>query len=175
MPYFQTRIHSVVLKSTTHGLPIDVIRGEHDTILPGHQFGFRLKHGTIEQVHRLTDTIAHALNKKYVSAVFLDISQAFDRVWHGGLLFIIRKHLPHSFYAVLKSYLDKRCYEVKLNDTTSDLFKIRSGVPQGSILGPVLYLIFTADIPSDEETFIATYATAATAIMIRNMQLMILQ
>ncbi|CAG5030612.1 unnamed protein product [Parnassius apollo] len=136
-----------------------------NAILPGHQFGFRQRHGTIEQVHRLTDTIGYTLeNKKYCSAVFLDISQAFDRVWHDGLLFKIKKQLPHSFYFLLKSYLNKRCYEVKLNNTTSDLFEIRSGVPQGSILGPILYLIFTADISVDDKTFIATYADD-TAIM----------
>ncbi|GBP91929.1 RNA-directed DNA polymerase from mobile element jockey [Eumeta japonica] len=64
----------------------------------------------------------------------------------------------------MKRYLSERCFEVKLNNITSDLYKIRSGVPQGSILGPVLYLIFTADIPTDDKTFIATYADD-TAIM----------
>ncbi|GBP03640.1 Probable RNA-directed DNA polymerase from transposon BS [Eumeta japonica] len=141
------------------------LRPHLDTILPEHQFGFRQKHATIEQIHRLTDTISHALEtKKYCSAVFLDISQAFDRVWHDGLLFKIKKYLPHSFYFIMKSYLSERCFEVKLNNITSDLYKIRSGVPQGSILGPVLYLIFTADIPTDNKTFIATYADD-TAIM----------
>ncbi|GBP42596.1 RNA-directed DNA polymerase from mobile element jockey [Eumeta japonica] len=141
------------------------LRPHLDTILPEHQFGFRQKHATIEQIHRLTDTISHALEtKKYCSAVFLDISQAFDRVWHDGLLFKIKKYLPHSFYFIMKSYLSERCFEVKLNNIRSDLYKIRSGVPQGSILGPVLYLIFTADIPTDNKTFIATYADD-TAIM----------
>lgn len=138
-----------------------------DTILPGHQFGFRQKHGIIEQVHRLTNTISYTLeNKKYCSAVFLDISQAFERVWHDGFLFKIKKYLPHCFFFIMKSYLDKRCFEVKLNNVTSDLFEIKSGVPQGSILGPVLYLIFTTDVPVDDNTLIATYAddTAITSV-----------
>lgn len=130
-----------------------------DTILPEHQFGFRQKHGTTEQVHRLVDTISNCLeNKQYCSAVFLDISQAFDRVWHAGLLFKLKKHLPHSFYPIIKSYLDKRCFEVKHNGEISDLYEIQSGVPQGSILGPVLYLIFTTDIPATANTIMATYA-----------------
>lgn len=58
-------------------------------LIPDHQFGFRQKHkSTIEQVHRLVDNINNTLEqKKYCSAAFLDIAQAFDRVWHDGLLF----------------------------------------------------------------------------------------
>lgn len=54
-------------------------------LIPSHQFDFRAEHGTIEQVHRLVDTINNALEKKIYSSAFLDISQAFDRVWHEGL------------------------------------------------------------------------------------------
>ena len=57
------------------------------TWIPSHQFGFRKEHSTIHQCHRLTNTILKAFeNRKYSSAVFLDISQAFDKVWHPGLL-----------------------------------------------------------------------------------------
>jgi hypothetical protein len=55
-----------------------------------HQFGFRRAHSTIQQRHRLTHTILKALNnKEYCTSVFLDVSQAFDRVWHPGLLYKI--------------------------------------------------------------------------------------
>ncbi|GBP96221.1 Probable RNA-directed DNA polymerase from transposon X-element [Eumeta japonica] len=133
---------------------------EHLTeIIPTHQFGFREGHGTIEQVHRLVDVIGRALeNKLYCCAAFLDISQAFDKVWHSGLLYKIKKMLPHSFFPLLKSYLENRCYEVKINSDTSDMHVIRSGVPQGSVLGPVLYLIYTADLPAHASTTTATYA-----------------
>lgn len=129
------------------------------TVLPEHQFGFRERHGTIEQVHRIVDIINRSLeNKLYCSAVFLDISQAFDRVWHDGLIHKVKKMLPHCFLNILKSYLDNRSYQVKYNEECSDLHEIRSGVPQGSILGPILYLVFTADIPTNEHTSTATYA-----------------
>ena len=56
-------------------------------IISDHQFGFRRKHTTIEQVHRITNIIHRALeNKHYCTAAFLDISQAFDKIWHEGLL-----------------------------------------------------------------------------------------
>lgn len=128
-------------------------------VIPSHQFGFREGHGTIEQVHRLVDVIGRALeNKQYCCAIFLDISQAFDKVWHKGLLYKIKNILPHSFFPILKSYLEKRCYEVRQNSDTSQMYEINSGVPQGSILGPVLYLIFTADLPTVSYTTTATYA-----------------
>ncbi|GBP16729.1 Probable RNA-directed DNA polymerase from transposon BS [Eumeta japonica] len=141
------------------------MRAHLSDVIPQHQFGFREKHGTIEQIHRITDIISRTLEfKQFCSAVFLDISQAFDRVWHEGLLYKIKKLLPHSFFPILKSYLQGRCFEVKYNNENSPLQKINSGVPQGSILGPVLYLIFTADIPTHEDTITATNADD-TALM----------
>ncbi|CAH2216481.1 jg25955, partial [Pararge aegeria aegeria] len=61
-------------------------------IIPTHQFGFRPKHNTVEQIHRLVDVISRTLeNKQYCSAAFIDIGQAFDKVWHDGLLYKIKK------------------------------------------------------------------------------------
>jgi hypothetical protein len=63
-------------------------------ILPDHQFGFRQKHSTIEQVHRTTEIVRETFEKQICSAAFLDITQAFDKVWHTGLLFNVRKIFP---------------------------------------------------------------------------------
>jgi hypothetical protein len=74
--------------------------------LPDHQFGFRQKHATIEQIHRITNVINKALESiKYCSAAFLDISQAFDKVWHEEVLYKIKKNIfSDSIYKILKSY-----------------------------------------------------------------------
>ena len=90
--------------------------------LPDHQFGFRKQHSTIEQIRRITHNISQTLEKKkYCSAVFLDIQQAFDKVWHKGLLYKLKKVLPHTYYSILKSYLTKRQFMVKYEDAITTL------------------------------------------------------
>lgn len=132
---------------------------EANKLIPSHQFGFREQHSTVEQVHRVVKSIRTAFEKKlYCSAVFLDITQAFDKVWHAGLLFKLKKQLPYPYFEILKSYLEDRYFFVKYNSETTELHKIQSGVPQGSVLGPVLYTLFTADLPTNSHTSIATFA-----------------
>lgn len=132
--------------------------------IPPHQFGFRQKHSTIEQVHRVVNQIKSDLDtKKYCSAVFLDITQAFDKVWHPGLLYKIRKLIPQHFN-VLKSYIENRQFTVKHRGVISSIQSINSGVPQGSVLGPILYIMYTYDIPLSSNTTTATFADD-TAIM----------
>lgn len=59
---------------------------ESKQLIPSHQFGFRKEHSTIDQVHRITDVIEKSLEeKKFCSVAFLDVAQAFDKVWHRGL------------------------------------------------------------------------------------------
>ena len=141
---------------------------EKHHIVPDHQFGFRHKHGTPEQCHRIVETISNALERKqYCSAVFLDVQQAFDKVWHEGLLFKLKILLPAPFYILLKSYLTDRLFYVNANDEDSNFAKINAGIPQGSVLGPVLYTIFTSDMPTTSNVLVATYADD-TAIIASN-------
>jgi len=89
--------------------------------------------------------------------VFLDVSQAFDTVWHPGLLHKIKKHLP-TFFPLLKAYINNRQFRTRVKGEVSALFPINSGVLQVSVLGPVLYLLFTSDLPQAPNFMIDTFA-----------------
>jgi hypothetical protein len=74
--------------------------------MPPHKFGFRNQHSTVQQTHRIIHTIHQALeDKQYPSSVFLDVSQAFNKVWHAALLFKVKKVYPILYFRLLKSYL----------------------------------------------------------------------
>lgn len=132
---------------------------EMQNIIPEYQFGFRTSHGTPEQCHRIINVISDAFErKKYCSAVFLDVKQAFDKVWHTGLLYKLKTYFPAPIYLLLKSYLKDRSFYVNVNQELSIIRYIQAGVPQGSALGPTLYSIFTSDMPTTDNVTIATYA-----------------
>lgn len=134
-------------------------------IIPDHQFGFRRRHGTIEQAHRVYDRIRKALEQKqYCSSAFLDVQQAFDKVWHDGLLCKIKLSLPHNYFLILKSYLSDRLFQVREGGASSKFYDILAGVPQGSVLGPVLYTLYTADLPNTPGVTTATFADDTAAL-----------
>lgn len=127
--------------------------------LPTHQFGFTTGHGTTEQCHRVVHYIQSALQEgEYCAAVYLDIKQAFDRVWHTGLLYKLRAILPSNAFLVIKSYLQERTFKVCYGNEESGWKGIEAGVPQGSVLGPLLYTVFTADMDIVESAFTGTFA-----------------
>lgn len=140
---------------------------ERKKLIQDHQFGFCKKHSTIDQVHRITDVIEKAYEGKYIcSALFLDVSQAFDKVWHEGLIRKLEKIVPSPYVELLTSYLENRYFRVKHEGEYSDMKQISAGVPQGSVLGPVLYLLYTYDLPKMDNVKTATFAdnTALLAV-----------
>jgi hypothetical protein len=103
-------------------------------------------------VHRLIHLINNDLeNKRYCTAAFLDISQAFDKVWHTGRFLKLKQALPHPEYTILRSYLTNRMFQVRHQEEFTMLQPIHAGVPQGSILRPTLYTIYTADLPETKK------------------------
>jgi hypothetical protein len=106
--------------------------------------------------------------EKYCSAAFLDITQAFDNVWHTGLLYKLKLSLPLNYYLILKSYPQNRHFLVKIENDYTQLFPDNAGVPQGSVLGPLLYLLFTADLPILPEITSATFADDTAVIATDN-------
>ena len=107
-------------------------------------------------IHNISKAIA---KKKKVPTVFLDISKAFDRVWHDGLIFKLRRFgIEGTLLEFFKSYLTNRKQRVAQNGVLSEVMSLFAGVPQGSILGPILFLIFINDIVDEIESVIALFA-----------------
>jgi len=120
-------------------------------------------------VHRLVDAISYALEQKlYYTCVFLDISQAFDRVWHDGLLFKLKRFLPPPYYLIIKSYLIEHHFQIRYGSAFSDISVINAGVPQGGILSPILYKMYASDQPTTPYTSVADYADDKAIISINN-------
>lgn len=136
-------------------------------ILPQEQFSFRANHSTVHQTTRLATSIIQGFNfRKHTGAIFLDVSKAFDKVWHNALaLKMIRLGFPDYLIRVIISYLNNRSFVVSMDGQTSDPRPISAGVPQGSSLAPVLFNIYTHDIPKNDYTELFLFAddTAITS------------
>ena len=114
------------------------------------QYGFRKQHSTIHAVTEFMHHCTEALDtKKLTISVFLDLSKAFDTIDHNILLSKLEHYgirgTPLAWFA---DYLMDRKQFVEFNNEKSDLQDIICGVPQGSVLGPLLFIIYTNDIPN---------------------------
>jgi len=121
---------------------------EKHSLLYDHQFGFRKSFSTEHALMSITEQIRSNFRKKsYSCGVFVDLEKAFDTVNHSILISKLRYYgLKEPSLSWLSSYLSNRLQQVSLNGQLSTPKQVTCGVPQGSILGPLLFLIYINDM-----------------------------
>ena len=131
-----------------------------NNILTSFQSGFRPGDSTVNQLTYLYDTFCHALDSgKEIRVVFCDISKAFDRVWHSGLIHKLKAAgVTGNLLQWFTSYLENRKQRVVLSGVKSIWNYIKAGVLQGSILGPLLFLLYINDIVTEIRSNIRLFA-----------------
>ena len=136
------------------------------TLFYKHQYGFRAKHSTVHPIIHLLNHCAESISKttpEMTLAIFCDLSKAFDVISHDILLNKLRTYgirgIVHKWF---ENYLTNRTQYVELDGQKSTSTNITIGVPQGSILGPLLYLIYVNDIGNSCTSNILSFADDTT-------------
>ena len=148
-----------VLEKLVHKYIFNFFFRDND-VITSLQSGFVPGHSTVNQLIDIYNTFCKALDEgKDVRAVFCDVNKAFDRVWHKGLLYKLKiAGITGSLLSWFTNYLNNRSQRVVLPGACSSWKLIKAGVPQGSILGPLLFLVYINDIVDDIHCKIRLFA-----------------
>jgi hypothetical protein len=137
-------------------------------LLTAKNSGFKEKDSAMCQLIKIVDNIYKALEDgKDINLVFLDVSKAFDKVWHRGLIHKLKSNgIDGPLLNWLEDYLRDRQIRVVINGQSAAWAKTNAGVPQGSVLGPLLFLVFINDVVNDIQTDINLFADDTSLINI---------
>ena len=137
---------------------------ENNKMLPNLQFGFRKGRGTCDALLTISSYLQSALDCGHEARIVgLDFSAAFDRVNHIALIYKLKQlGIGGPFLNIITEFLTDRTQRVCVDGELSDVRNVISGVPQGSVLGPLLFIIYTSDMWLGLENKLVAYADDAT-------------
>lgn len=122
---------------------------ETNRLLPPSQAGFREGRSTLDQILTLEAMILEGFNGGINTyAIFLDLSNAYDSTWHEAVLYKMAKlKIAGKILKWVHSFLKNRRMRVRIDGTSSEYAQLNIGVPQGSVISPLLFLIMMSDFP----------------------------
>ena len=159
--YRPVSLTSIACKAMEHILVSNIMQHlEEKGVLADAQHGFRRKRSTETQLLITSHDFIKALDQgKQIDAIIMDFAKAFDKVPHERLLHKCQYYgIRGNTLKWIRSFLTGRTQRVLLDGTSSESRPVRSGVPQGTVLGPILFLVFINDLPDYVDSKVRLFA-----------------